>query len=251
MQAPGRQGKALGRTGAGGHTLPMRCKPCLQAYGGYEGQQTYDTDLQSASVYTVRATPTPSRKETRPAVATRLTPRPKALEPEPVPIIHSSAYQQTLVQNRISPGSTVDDEPAPAVKVLTTPTPSRTMIMRRQRVQSMSSSDGDTTQDGSAIEWALRKADASLDELEVNPLPVQKVIYGISRGPVGTATTQAVQAAAKLTMQATVKAAQIAAPIGKWALTEGAKAAMGLIKAAVVEGAKAESRNKANKKKGK
>ncbi len=38
------------------------------------------------------------------------------------------------------------------------------------------------------------------------------------RGPVGTATSSAVQAAAKLTVKGAVEVAKIAAPIGKWAL---------------------------------
>ncbi len=38
---------------------------------------------------------------------------------------------------------------------------------------------------GSAVKWALMKADESLDEIEENPPEAVKVIYDISRGPVG------------------------------------------------------------------
>ena len=38
---------------------------------------------------------------------------------------------------------------------------------------------------GSALEWVLRKADESLDEIEENPPEYAKVIYDISTGPSG------------------------------------------------------------------
>lgn len=38
---------------------------------------------------------------------------------------------------------------------------------------------------GSAVEWVLRKADESLDEIEENPPEYAKVIYDISTGPIG------------------------------------------------------------------
>jgi len=38
---------------------------------------------------------------------------------------------------------------------------------------------------GSALEWVLRKADESLDEIEENPPEYAKVIYDISTGPIG------------------------------------------------------------------
>lgn len=38
---------------------------------------------------------------------------------------------------------------------------------------------------GSAVEWVLRKADESLDEIEENPPEYAKVIYDISNGPIG------------------------------------------------------------------
>ncbi len=41
------------------------------------------------------------------------------------------------------------------------------------------------------------RVDRSLDELENNPLPLQKEIYQFSRSPVGTATSSALTAAAK------------------------------------------------------
>lgn len=45
------------------------------------------------------------------------------------------------------------------------------------------------------------------------------------RGPVGEATEKAVQAAAKLTVQATKEVTKVAVPVGAWALSEGAKLA--------------------------
>lgn len=38
---------------------------------------------------------------------------------------------------------------------------------------------------GSALEWVLRKADESLDEIEENPPEYAKVLYDISTGPIG------------------------------------------------------------------
>lgn len=41
---------------------------------------------------------------------------------------------------------------------------------------------------GSALEWVLRKADESLDEIEENPPEYAKVIYDLSTGPIGALT---------------------------------------------------------------
>lgn len=38
---------------------------------------------------------------------------------------------------------------------------------------------------GSALEWVLRKADESLDEIEENPPQYARVLYDISTGPIG------------------------------------------------------------------
>jgi hypothetical protein len=38
---------------------------------------------------------------------------------------------------------------------------------------------------GSAVEWVLRKADESLDEIEENPPEFVKTIYEVSSGPIG------------------------------------------------------------------
>jgi hypothetical protein len=38
---------------------------------------------------------------------------------------------------------------------------------------------------GSAVEWVLRKADQSLDEIEDNPPEYVKKIYEVSNGPIG------------------------------------------------------------------
>lgn len=85
------------------------------------------------------------------------------------------------------------------------------------------------TLDDNVLQWALKKADASLDAIEHNPPVVQKALYDMSRSPAGEAASKGVQAAAKLTMSATMEAAKVAAPAGKWALKQGFKAAVGLV----------------------
>lgn len=82
---------------------------------------------------------------------------------------------------------------------------------------------------GNALEWALRKVDASLDEIEHNPPAYQKAIYDFTKSPAGVAAAKGVKTAANVTVTATVEAAKIAAPVGKWALAEGFKAAVGLV----------------------
>lgn len=44
---------------------------------------------------------------------------------------------------------------------------------------------GDEPFNGSAVEWVLRKADESLDEIEENPPEFVKTIYEVSSGPIG------------------------------------------------------------------
>lgn len=43
---------------------------------------------------------------------------------------------------------------------------------------------------GNAVEWAVRRLDASLDEAELDPPPGAKAIIDVARGPVGSATVQ-------------------------------------------------------------
>ena len=45
------------------------------------------------------------------------------------------------------------------------------------------------------------RADKTLDEMEHNPAPMQQAVFDFSRGPVGTAATQGVEVAAKLTVK--------------------------------------------------
>lgn len=54
---------------------------------------------------------------------------------------------------------------------------------------------------GNAVEWAVRRLDASLDEAELEPPPGAKAIIDVARGPVGSATVQGVTAAARVTVQ--------------------------------------------------
>ncbi|KAG1666957.1 hypothetical protein FOA52_004240 [Chlamydomonas sp. UWO 241] len=91
---------------------------------------------------------------------------------------------------------------------------------------------------GNALERALKSVDRSLDELEDNPLPGQRELYNLSRGPVGTATGQGLKVAADVAVKATVAAAKAVAPHAKWALAEGTKAAAGLVKYAILQAAK-------------
>ncbi|KAJ9518907.1 hypothetical protein QJQ45_026251 [Haematococcus lacustris] len=141
--------------------------------------------------------------------------------PSPPGVKPSSAYASTQLSEDEASAWAMEahqqqEAPAPAIRA-TSPTPN-------------------------AMEWALYKVDQRLDVLETNPLPIQQTIYDISRGPVGEATTSAVQAAAHLTVKASVEAAKAVAPLGRWALAEGTKAAGHLIKAALVHSLKVQER---------
>lgn len=80
--------------------------------------------------------------------------------------------------------------------------------------------------------------DRSLDELEANPLPLQREIYELSRSPVGTATSTALSTAARVTVTATKEAVRAAVPLGQWVFREGTKAAVSLVSRAMAESAK-------------
>jgi len=99
---------------------------------------------------------------------------------------------------------------------------------------------------GNAVEWMLRKADKSLEEVEENPPAYAKALYDLSTGPVGAAASKGAAAAAKLTVQAGAQALKAAAPVGKWIITNGTKA----VATAVVQGVSAslKSRDKERKK---
>ncbi|KXZ43877.1 hypothetical protein GPECTOR_78g65 [Gonium pectorale] len=101
--------------------------------------------------------------------------------------------------------------------------------------------DQDAEQEGGAsnsLLWALKRVDRSLDELEANPLPLQREMYELSRSPVGTATSSAITTAAKVTVAATKEAVKAALPVGQWVVKEGAKAAFSLMSRAMAESAK-------------
>jgi hypothetical protein len=82
---------------------------------------------------------------------------------------------------------------------------------------------------GNVVDWALRKADKSLEEIEQNPPAYAKALYDLTNGPVGTAAGKGVATAAKLTAQAGAQALKAAAPVGKWIVTQGVKAAAGAV----------------------
>ncbi|GIL86383.1 hypothetical protein Vretimale_11671 [Volvox reticuliferus] len=92
--------------------------------------------------------------------------------------------------------------------------------------------------DGNSLLWALKQVDRSLDELEQNPLPLQREIYELSRSPVGTATSSALTTAARVTVAATKEAVKAAVPVGQWVITEGTKAAISFMSRAMAESAK-------------
>lgn len=83
--------------------------------------------------------------------------------------------------------------------------------------------------EGNAVEWALRKVDQSLDQVEENPPAYAKAIYDISTGPVGTAAAAGAAAAARISVEVGSQALKAAAPVGKWVLREGFKAAAGAV----------------------
>lgn len=97
---------------------------------------------------------------------------------------------------------------------------------------------------GSAVEWMLRKADESLDEIESNPPSYAKAIYKISTGPIGTAATKSVLAAAEMTGKVGKEAIKAAVPAGKWAVQQGFKLMVG----AVVKGVSNKGKNLDNTK---
>ncbi|PSC75612.1 ABC transporter substrate-binding [Micractinium conductrix] len=127
--------------------------------------------------------------------------RDAAAPPQPVPVEHSSSY---LLRNRRQ--LSADDAAE----------------LRQQR-------GVDEPFSGSAVEWVLRKADESLDEIEENPPEYAKVLYDLSTGPVGKAASAGVTTAAKVTVQVGAEALKAAAPVGKWALQQGVKLAVGAV----------------------
>lgn len=85
-------------------------------------------------------------------------------------------------------------------------------------------------------------------------MPLQNEIYALSKSPVGTATGSAMEAAAKLTVQASKEALRAALPVGQWLAKEGAKAAVSIAAQAMTQSVKPkqfpwESRGKNDKPK--
>ena len=66
---------------------------------------------------------------------------------------------------------------------------------------------------GNALQWMMRRVDASLDEAEHDPPAAAKAIIDVARGPVGTATAQGVTAAARVTVQVSTTALKVRALI--------------------------------------
>ncbi|PNW80010.1 hypothetical protein CHLRE_08g374100v5 [Chlamydomonas reinhardtii] len=155
------------------------------------------------------------------SIKVRVTPpKPASVPPSPPSLIHSPVY----VQNKlIKPTASAD-----GAAVLP---PS-----------SAGGGYGDEEEEGAGganvLLSALRNVDRSLDELEQNPLPLQREIYELSRSPVGTATGSALTTAAKVTVAATKEAVKAAVPVGRWVLREGARAAMALVSRAAAEAAR-------------
>ncbi|KAK9907659.1 hypothetical protein WJX75_007770 [Coccomyxa subellipsoidea] len=119
--------------------------------------------------------------------------------PEPVPVEHSPAY---LLRHR-SKTEAAD-----------------LSIVRAKQEEPFT---------GNAVEWAVRRLDASLDEAELDPPPGAKAIIDVARGPFGTATVQGVTAAARVTVKVGTTALKAAAPVGKWVVQQSFKAALGVL----------------------
>ena len=55
---------------------------------------------------------------------------------------------------------------------------------------------------GSAVDWAVKRVEASLDEAEDAPPQAAKALWAVARGPVGQTTARGVTAAALVTVKA-------------------------------------------------
>lgn len=91
------------------------------------------------------------------------------------------------------------------------------------------------------MEWVLRKADESLDEIEDNPPEYVKTIYEVSNGPIGKTASATVTTAAKATVLVGANALKAAAPLGKWALQQGFKLAAGAVSTGLSAGSKSKN----------
>jgi len=97
---------------------------------------------------------------------------------------------------------------------------------------------------GTPLEWALSRADESLDEMERNPNEATLALWRASQSPVGEAAAAGVRGAAELTLNAGTKAIEIAAPVGLWAVQEGFKAAFSLLSVVASESKKSRRQRK-------
>ncbi|GLI71475.1 hypothetical protein VaNZ11_016613 [Volvox africanus] len=174
----------------------------------------YENSISSNIVTTSRAEPDTVKGGKMKVKVT--PPREVSQPPSPPSLIHSPVYVQKALMKSSADSTTVS-------------------------VASTSNSplsDVDQEKDSNSLLWALKQVDRSLDELEQNPLPLQREIYELSRSPVGTATSSAFTAAARVTVAATKEAVKAAVPVGQWVITEGTKAAISLMTRAMEESAK-------------
>ncbi|EFJ40480.1 hypothetical protein VOLCADRAFT_108143 [Volvox carteri f. nagariensis] len=176
----------------------------------------YESSSNSATVTTSYLEPGSSKTG---AIRVKVTPpREISQPPSPPSLIHSPVYVQKAITK-----PSADSTPAP------TAAPSRLP----------DTDDGQDADNGdNSLLWALKQVDRSLDELEQNPLPLQKEIYELSRSPAATATSSAISTAARVTVAATKEAVKAAVPVGQWMVREGAKAAVSIMSRAMAESAK-------------
>ena len=85
---------------------------------------------------------------------------------------------------------------------------------------------------GNALDWALRKVDASLERAETAPPPGARALLDAARGPAGRAAAAGAAAAARGVAAAGGAAVKAALPVGKWALGASVKAAAALARRA-------------------
>ncbi|KAG2422560.1 hypothetical protein HXX76_015940 [Chlamydomonas incerta] len=184
---------------------PQQQLAAPRAYGEGSGASTSTQESPVAGSIKVRVTP----------------PKPVSVPPTPPSLIHSPVY----VQNKLI-------KPSADGAALLPPVSSSGSYGDEEE------EEGAAAGSGNVLMSALRNVDRSLDELEQNPLPLQREIYELSRSPVGTATGSALTTAAKVTVAATKEAVKAAVPVGQWVLREGAKAAMSLMSRAMAEAAR-------------
>ncbi|GAX74400.1 hypothetical protein CEUSTIGMA_g1848.t1 [Chlamydomonas eustigma] len=128
-------------------------------------------------------------------------------EPQPVPVVHSSAYLKASATN-------VDEDAQTSYQVEST---------NQERDPTSI-----TRFEGNALDWTLQKVDKALNVLEEQPLPLQREVFDASTSPAAKALGKGLKAAAEVTLQAGYEASKAAAPVGKWALKMGIRLASDL-----------------------